>query len=524
MFKTPSTLIILASLLIAGFIPQTTRAQVSNPVYADDVIPVIRITIDPDSLAEILDPANAESDHEFPARFIFDNGAILDTLENVGFRLRGNTSRYSRKKSFKVSFNTFERGRKYYGFEKLNINGEHNDPSIIRSKLCWDMFNELGLVSSRANHVRLYVNEVYYGLYINVEHIDENFLRDRYGNNNGNLYKCLWPADLEYLGGNPDLYKFMSGNRRTYELKTNTDRDDYTDLAFLIANLRFIPDSLMTEFEKIFNVDDFLRVLAVDVAIGNWDNYWFNKNNFYLYNNPESGVFDYLPYDLDNTFGIDWVGPDWGNRDIYAWGHDSEARRLVSKILAVQEYRDRYSYYLNKLVNSLFLPAVMFPGIDAIHTMITPAAAEDTVRTLDYGYTLDDFNNSYDLPLGGHVEYGLKPYIITRRNAILAQLQLNDIPPIVKNVRFAPENARTNQPISVRVFVEDEDPNPAVEVQYEINGLPQTPVLLFDDGLHQDGQAGDLVYGGRIPAVSDTGTVRFFISASDGGGRQSTLP
>ncbi len=39
---------------------------------------------------------------------------------------------------------------KLYDVEKLNLNGEHNDPSIIRSKLCWDIFNEIGMTACRA--------------------------------------------------------------------------------------------------------------------------------------------------------------------------------------------------------------------------------------------------------------------------------------------------------------------------------------------------------------------------------------
>lgn len=515
---------VAAACLTLGFFHQTVHAQESNPVYVDDAIPVVYITIDPDSLSEILDPENAESDHEYPSQFVFESNSVLDTMENVGFRLRGNTSRYSQKKSFKVSMNAFEKGRKFYGFEKLNLNGEHNDPSIIRSKLCWDIFHSSQIPGSQANHIRLYINDVYYGLYMNVEHIDENFVYDRFGNNDGNLYKCLWPADLDYLGSDPDLYKFESNNRRTYELKINEEQDDYSDLADLITNLKFLPDSLFTEFEKLFDVDGYLRILAVDVVVGSWDDYWYLKNNYYLYNNPATGLFEFIPYDYDNTFGIDWVGPDWGNRDIYAWGSDTEMRPLANRILAVPEYRDRYSYYLNKLIHGVFQPDSLFPKIDAIHTMISEAAAQDTFRILDWGFTIDDFNNSYEQFLGGHVEYGLKPYITTRRNSILAQLQMNDIPPIIKNVQYYPEIAQANQVIDVSAYIEDEDPNPVVQINHTLNLETRSPVLMYDDGLHNDGVAGDLIYGGQIPAASGNGHIQFYISATDAGNRQSLMP
>lgn len=111
----------------------------NGELFRDDIVPRIDITINPDSLKLIVDKNDIWSEHEYLADFVFDNGNVRDTLKNIGFRLRGNTSRFSQKKSFKVSFNTYEKGRKYYGVEKLNLNGEHNDPSIVRTKLCCDL-------------------------------------------------------------------------------------------------------------------------------------------------------------------------------------------------------------------------------------------------------------------------------------------------------------------------------------------------------------------------------------------------
>ena len=79
-------------------------------------------------------------------------------------------------------------GRDFYGVEKLNLNGEHNDPSIVRSKICWDLYQKFGIVSSRAAHAEVYINNEYYGLYISVEHIDDTFLDRNYLNGDGNLW------------------------------------------------------------------------------------------------------------------------------------------------------------------------------------------------------------------------------------------------------------------------------------------------------------------------------------------------
>jgi len=513
------------ALWLTCLIPVLAQAQQPSPVYNDQLIPVIRISINPDSLAAIMDPANAWSDHEYPADFVFSDGQITDSVANIGFRLRGNTSREAKKKSFKVSFNTFESGGKFYGFEKLNLNGEHNDPSIIRAKLCWDLFAGAGIPASRSNHIQLYINNQYYGLYINVEHIDENFIKDRFGDNSGNLYKCLWPADLVYLGSNPESYKFESGGRRAYDLKTNTEADDYSDLAEFITMIHSIPQAGFTDIENWFDVDLYLRIMAVDAVTGAWDDYWYLKNNFYLYHDSADDRFKFIPYDYDNTFGVDWVGQDWGNRNLYTWGNPWEARPLATKILGVQEYKDRYSYYINKLLQSAFQPDSLYPKIEAIHSMISAAAEADHWRTLDYGYSINDFHLSYIQSLNdGHTDYGLKPFVSTRRNTALNQLQLNDIAPIIRYPKFPVVKVPVGQTIPVSVSVEDEDRQPQVEIHFSVNGGEWTTLAMDNADPNQDGLSTDPVYRVEIPAANNPGEIIFYFSARDNTQKESRLP
>ena len=109
-------------------------ADESWKVYDDSDIAIVNITLDQDDLEWMYDWENVESDSLHPASIHFQNAYINETIDSIGFRLRGNTSRVAAKKSFKVDFNHFISGRDFYDIEKLNLNGEHNDPSIIRSK------------------------------------------------------------------------------------------------------------------------------------------------------------------------------------------------------------------------------------------------------------------------------------------------------------------------------------------------------------------------------------------------------
>jgi len=408
-------------------------------VFDDSEVPRVDIFIDSEDLETILDEDNLDSNEEYPATFIFTNSNSEETIENVGFRLRGNTSRGAFKKSFKVSFNTFEKGQKFHGLEKMNLNGEHNDPSIMRSKLCWDMCKWAGVPASRTNHVRLYINTQYRGLYLNVEHIDEEFVDKRMSDGNGNLYKCLWPADLHYKGSDPDLYKeFENWGRQAYALKTNLEEYDYSDLAHFINVLNnYSGTTFRCELEKIFDVESYLKMIALDILFSNWDGPIVNKNNFYLYNDPCTGKFTYLPYDLDNTLGIDWFGVDWAETDIYNWSDLSgDYRPIYEKLMAVPEYKDRFTFYMKKILEQFFNNDFMEDYLDEKLTLLSPYRQNDFYASGDYGWDFNDFKDSFEEELGAHVKVGLKEYIDIRSATATSQLEEEDIIPVVQNIEI----------------------------------------------------------------------------------------
>lgn len=462
-------------LLLLVLAPLSTAAQpfgdATDEVFADDVLATVRVTLDPVDLAAILDPANAQSDVEYMATFEFDSPYVTATFDSVGFRLRGNTSRNSQKKSFRVSFNTFIPGGDFRGLEKLNLNGEHNDPSIMRSKLSWDLFGTVDVPSSRASHARLYVNGEYFGLYMNVEQIDERFLKRRFGNDDGFLIKCVYGADLTVLDTGACAVQLGADEAAAY-----------ADLEKFIATIN---GGSKVALERDLDVNGFLRYLAVTVATGSWDSYWFLKNNFYLYHDPSDDRYHVIPFDYDNTFGIWWDGIccgsgnpalDWSSRNVYVWGYPNELRPLAKNVLDVPEFRERYTLYLKRLLADGFDPEPLKSRALVLRDLTAVAAEEDMFRTLDWDYSIDDYYDSYTIALAdrnldrqGHVKSGLLPYIDARHLHALAQLDPGNIAPVISDVVVSPSPARPVDPIEVTVRVEDEG-LPTVEVEYWPSG------------------------------------------------------
>lgn len=398
---------------------------VDGSFFAEESLPTVSIECG-DALEWIYQEENWYSNIEHPATFTFSTDATTETVTEVGFRLRGNTSRAAGKKSFKVSFNTFDPDGSWQGLKKINLNGEHNDPSTLRARLIWECFRDAGIPVSRSTHVNLYINGDYHGIYSSTEHIDGKWIDKRFPYGHGNLWKCTYPADLNFMGPDPDDYKFTPGwsDQRVYELKTNENQDNYEALAVFIDRLNNASDeALPCALEEVFDVEAYLKVMAGEILAGHWDNYVGNKNNFYLYQRSFDGRLMYLPYDVDNTLGIQWFG-EWTDQNPYEWT-DSTNRPLYSRILENEHYRDRFSWYLNWWMENWFTAEWALNRGEWIQGQLEDGIAIDPFYALDYGFDTEAFGAAITESWGSHVAHGIAPYVEARN--FWADVQLEPI-------------------------------------------------------------------------------------------------
>ncbi len=480
-------------------------------VFNDVIVPRIDVNIDPDTLAIILD--NVSSNISYSADFYWDDGTKRDTVENVGLRLRGNTSRVSAKKSFKIEFTHFG-GKKFHGLSDLNLNGEHNDPSISRAKIAWDIMVMAGIEAPRSNHVRLFINGEYRGLYLNVEHIDNDYLTKRNKDPDGQLFKCFYGVDFTFLGTNPNDY-----SRTVYEPQNNITEPDFYSLMLFTKALDDINNpNFRCNLEKVFDVDDYLKRMALEVLIGHWDNPIYNKNNAYLYHNPATGKYELLSYDIDNSLGIDWFDIDWSQRNIYSWAHPTSPRPIFNNLLKVPEYKRRYGYYISEYLTKFFNPVFLSPHIEKIKNSIKEYRGQDIYASYDYGYTYDDFITSFDKPTGAHVKNGIKEYITIRHNTAKNQLQNTVTTPIIEysTITWTATNATIRFNINHTSTV-------VVKGYYKLgNGVWNSKILL-DDGIAPDMVAQDGRYAMSF-GYTDKPVASIYIEVSDALGKNARLP
>jgi hypothetical protein len=125
---------------------------------------------------------------------------------------------------------------------------------------------------------------------------------------------------------------------------------------------------------------------------------------------------------LDNTLGIDWIDRDWANRNIYSWAQTGQQRPLFNRLLQVPEYRERFTRHIHEICQDYFTAEHFSALATQWQQLIASAVQQDSYYPLDFGYNLSDFQSAIMQAWGGHVDFGIVPYVAARRQSALQQL------------------------------------------------------------------------------------------------------
>ena len=282
---------------------------------------------------------------------------------------------------------------------KMYLKWFKDDAAYCREIFSYDLFRRFGVWTALENcYCRLWVhvegdkNPAYYGVYEMNETIDDTFLKmrkDKFGSHKGNLWKCNYGASLNYdRDKNASMGESDGSYDPVYEVEEiNSDLSTAkSQLLHFMKQLRDLKGQQLHDWlGQAIDINLFLRTYAVNVALGMWDDYWNNTNNFYIYFNstdPTNYKFYLIPYDYDNTLGTSHncgVQNDSGRHDALKWGN-SDVSPLLAKILQFDDYKKIYVDALKELCssNGEFYYTKSIARIKAWHAMIGDYVVNDT--------------------------------------------------------------------------------------------------------------------------------------------------
>lgn len=339
----------------------------------------------------------AEDPITVPAELFYKNKQWY----RVGIRFKGNSSLQSAwqagilKLSLKLDFDEFEdtytqiKNQRFYGFKKFSLKNNYDDRSLLREKVAADVFRNTGLAVSNTAFYALYVDHGngprYFGLYTLVEEIDDTVIDTQFASDAGNLYK---PED--------GSANFVQGsfNKADFEKKTNEDAADWSDIKALFAALHDStaisdPARWRAKLESTFDVNGFLKYLAVNGVIQNWDTYGRMAHNYYLYNNPGNGLLTWIPWDNNEALQL---GKQGGALPLDFSGLNAAQWPLIAKIYADTVYQDRYKAYVSEVISGPFATTGIQASFDKYASLVAPYA---TTELQGYSY-LSNGNDFYN--------------------------------------------------------------------------------------------------------------------------------
>lgn len=302
MKKIILTILSLAGLGLSGYAQDSGES-----IFDNSILHEIRFEFEQSDYWDVLTSNyedNAESNKDIPylmGKVIIDG----EDVDSVGVRLKGFTSYHKglNKNPIKIDFNEFVSGQKYDGLRKLNLNNSTGDASFQREPVCYDLLRSVGVKASRTSFAKVFFNDTYWGCYQVIEQVDKEFLKDNFSNSKGNLFKNLGWSHLDWKGNDVTMYDTI------FSLKTNEEENDWSGfINFLDVLNNTSDDEFKAAIEQVFNVELFLKTLAVDVATINWDSYLEHGRNYYLYEDTKTGIFHWIPWDYNFALGGELFG------------------------------------------------------------------------------------------------------------------------------------------------------------------------------------------------------------------------
>ncbi len=292
----------------------------------------------------ILPESNLNFIDNDPAAEIYVEGKLLfqgDTISPVGIRYKGSIGAYvgclsgndwadpsgfktCTKLSMKVKINWDQSQDKFYGLKKLQFHSMNNDPSQLRERLGYHLFKSIGVETPRAVHAKLYINGDYNGLFALIEQIDGRFAKENFDDDDGNVYKEIWPHNDDGEVQSDEYY--LSG------LKTNEDQNPSVGIMKSFAQDLASANGEAERKEILENYLDVQKTLSyavVDRLIRHDDGpfHWYcelfgscTNHNYYWYEEPNENRLNLIPWDLDNAFEniieasnpVTPIADDWG--------------------------------------------------------------------------------------------------------------------------------------------------------------------------------------------------------------------
>jgi spore coat protein H len=314
-------------------------------------------------------------------------------VEIAGVKYAGVTVRYKGNASFMQSRNDLKKSMKITfqgaapgpgGLHKVNLHSNAADISSMVEPLSHKLFLDAGVPESRTAYARVrltvpgkYDNQ-FVGIYSLVEDPDEVFMKDRFGAAAGAIFKPVTQELFNDLGDDWKAYN------QIYDPKTKaSDADKQRVIEFA----KFVTHAGDAEFAAklgdYLDLEEFSRFMASTVYLATLDSILTMGQNFLVHLDAESHRFQFIGWDLDNSFGQFALAGTQEQREQLSINHPWRGKnRFLERVFKVEDFQKVYRARLAEFSDSIFKPGRIAQQVDAVAAAIRPSVQEESAVKL----------------------------------------------------------------------------------------------------------------------------------------------
>lgn len=284
------------------------------------------------------------------------------TFADAACRSKGDSAdwKVEPKPQFLVRFDEWDDEGRFLGLRSVNLEAGHEHAAPVRDLLGMRLMEAAGVPAPRVNLAVLYVNDMFYGPYENIETIDKEFVQGHFWDDDGNLYDQGTSLVTNRSSGSTERLEAL-------QTLVAIEPDDGDHAAFWSA------------LDDLMDMDQVLTELAAEALLPTYDNFSNGSWNFYYYDHPRFG-FQVLPWDLDDCMAASLTSPVASVYDFR--GHDptnpNKLRRLIN---ANPAWLARFESEVIRLRDGAYAE---LPEMAASHcSQVRPAFEADPFRSFE---------------------------------------------------------------------------------------------------------------------------------------------
>jgi spore coat protein CotH len=374
-----SWLVMLPILLM----PAVAEAQSAADVFDVETLHEVRLFINSRDLSEMLE--RYWEDRYYPADFAWRGIRV----RNVAVRVRGLASRSRTKPGLRIDFNRYVEGQEFLGLNSLVLDNGLTDPALIRERTSMAFIDRMGQPAPRESFSRVYINNVYKGVYTLVEPVDTDFLIRTLGESSGYLFEKKFVTAFvgEYLGDDPAAYKPL------FQPQTRLREPDsmlYSPIRDLFREANHEVDAAWREWvSQYIDLPQLVSHVAIETFLAEVDGFlgYAGMANFYLYRPAGQSVHRVIAWDRDSTF-------QEVDSSIFSRTADNV---LFNRALVFPDLRDLYLNVLERCAHSAAEDGWLENEVVRADGLIRDSVHEDTSKPFS--------NESYDEGVAHLVEF-----------------------------------------------------------------------------------------------------------------------